>query len=140
MSADRPSATGKAQAFAVSHLDEKDFQGGGLRAYAKYRDLGIAKATNGLAVAHVIRMIPPCTDEVRKLHRHGVVFQMIYVLKGWIRSEFEGHGAHTMREGSSWIQPPNIPHRVLDYSDDCELLEIVLPAGFATEELSGNHG
>ena len=137
MRADAAAATDAGQSFSVSHLDEKDFEGGGLRAYARYRDLGIAKATNGLAVAHVIRMIPPCTEEVRKLHRHNVQFQMVYVLKGWIRSEFEGHGAHTMREGSSWLQPPNIAHRVLDYSDDCELLEIVLPAGFETVDLSG---
>lgn len=133
------SSTGKTeyggQAFAVSHLDEKDFKGGGLRPYATYRDLGFAEATGGLATAQVIRMVPPCTDAVRKLHRHGVQFQMVYVLKGWIKSEFEGHGAEVMRQGSSWIQPPGIPHRVLDYSHDCELLEVVLPANFQTVEL-----
>jgi quercetin dioxygenase-like cupin family protein len=58
---------------------------------------------------------------------------MIYVLKGWIRTEMDGHAAETMRTGSAWLQPPNIRHRVLDYSDDCEVLEIVLPAEFATK-------
>ena len=38
-----------------------------------------------------------------------------------------------MSEGTCWIQPPNIKHTVLDYSDDCELLEVVMPAEFATE-------
>jgi quercetin dioxygenase-like cupin family protein len=60
---------------------------------------------------------------------------MIYVLKGWIKSEFEGAGVVTMREGSCWLQPPRIKHSVLDYSDDCELLEIIMPADFATVEL-----
>ena len=69
-------------------------------------------------------------DEVRQRHTHAVQFQMVYVLKGWIKTQFEGQGAHTMKAGSAWLQPPNIKHKVLDYSDDCEVLEIVLPADF----------
>ena len=123
------------QAFVVSHHNEADFEQG-LRAYAKYRDLGIAKATQGMVQAHVIRMIPPCDPkEVSKRHYHDVDFQMIYVLKGWMKGEYEGKGEHTFREGSCWIQPPRIKHTVLDYSDDCELLEIILPAEFDTVEL-----
>jgi uncharacterized cupin superfamily protein len=122
------------QSFTVNHLDESSFASG-LRAYAKYRDLGIAAATKGLATAQVIRFVPPCTDEVRQKHFHTVQFQMIYVLKGWIKSEFEGEGAHVMKAGSCWIQPPGIHHMVVDYSDDCEVLEIVLPAEFETVTL-----
>jgi len=123
------------QAFVASHHNEADFEGG-LRRYAKYRDLGIAAATRGLARAHVIRMVPPCIpEEVSKLHYHDVDFQMIYVLKGWMKGEYEGAGVVTMREGSCWLQPPKIKHKVLDYSDDCELLEIILPADFDTVEL-----
>jgi hypothetical protein len=123
------------QRFAVSHPNEKDFKRDGLRPYAKYRDLGVAKATGGLAQAHVIRLVPPCTDEVRKRHTHAVELQLIYVLKGWIRNEFEGHGEQLMRQGTCWLQPPNIKHTVLDYSDDCEMLEIIVPADFATVEV-----
>src|SRR5262249_41093374 len=123
------------QTFVASHFDETDFEQG-LRRYAKYRDLGIAAATNGLAQAHVIRMVPPCDPaEVSKRHYHDVDFQMVYVLKGWIKGEYEGAGVVTMREGSCWLQPARIKHTVLDYSDDCELLEIVLPADFKTVEL-----
>jgi mannose-6-phosphate isomerase-like protein (cupin superfamily) len=123
------------QIFRVSHHNEEDFDGG-LRRYAKYRDLGMAKATNGLVQAHVIRFVPPCRpEEVSKLHYHDVEFQMVYVLKGWIKTELEGQGAHVMRPGSAWIQPPKIKHKVLDYSDDAEVLEIILPANFETTEL-----
>jgi quercetin dioxygenase-like cupin family protein len=123
------------QRFTVSHLNEADFDQG-LRTYAKYRDLGIAPATGGLAQAHVIRFIPPFRpEEVSTPHFHDVDFQMIYVLKGWIKSEFEGQGAHTFHAGSCWIQPPRIKHTVLGYSDDCEVLEIVLPADFKTVTL-----
>ena len=124
------------QKFTVSHHREEDFDQG-LRSYAKYRDLGIAPATGGMVQAHVIRFIPPFQpEEVSTPHYHDVDFQMIYVLKGWIKSEFEGEGVHTFYAGSCWIQPPRIKHTVLGYSDDCEVLEIVLPAEFETVTLA----
>ena len=128
-------ASRPAQTFTVTHHREEDFAVG-LRRYAAYRDLGLAKATGGMVQAHVIRFVPPCDpQEVSKLHLHDVELQMIYVLKGWIKTELEGAGAHVMRAGSCWLQPPRIRHKVLDYSDDCEVLEIVLPADFKTVEL-----
>lgn len=124
------------QRFVVSHHREEDFKADGLRAYAQYRDLGIAKGTHGLARAHVIRLIGPCDpQEVSKLHFHGIEFQMVYVLKGWVKTYLEGQGEILMREGSSWTQPPRIKHLIRDYSDDCELLEVILPADFDTVEL-----
>lgn len=125
-----------AQQFAVSHYRDEDFRVNGLRAYAKYRDLGLSEATHGLVQAHVIRLLPPFRPEVvSKRHYHDVDFQMVYVLKGWIKTELEGQGAIVMKEGSCWIQPSRIEHVVLDYSDNCEVLEIVLPADFKTVEL-----
>ena len=120
--------------FTVSHHREQDFDQG-LRTYAKY--LGIAPATGGMVQAHVIKFIPPFKpEEVSTPHYHDVDFQMIYVLKGWIKSEFEGEGVHTFHAGACWIQPPRIKHTVLGYSDDCEVLEIVLPADFETVTLA----
>jgi len=123
------------QQFAVSHHCEADFQADGLRSYALYRDLGIAAATAGLCQAHVIRFLGPCTDDVRKRHYHETELQLVYVLKGWIKNEFEGHGEQLMQAGSCWLQPPGIEHTVLDFSDDCEVLEIIVPADFKTVEL-----
>ena len=56
---------------------------------------------------------------------------MVYVLN----DGFEGHSDHTFHAGRCWIEPPKIKHTVRGYSDDCELLEIVLPADFATVTL-----
>ena len=124
------------QRIAVSHHREEDFKTDGLRAYARYRDLGIADATHGLAQAYVIRLQGPCNpDEVSKLHFHAVDFQMVYVLKGWVKTYMEGQGETLMQEGSAWTQPPKIKHMILDYSDDVELLEVILPAEFKTVEL-----
>src|ERR1700757_679458 len=79
------------QTFNVSHFRAEDFRADRLRSYAKYRDLGMSKATNGLLQAHVIRFIPPCDPAVvSKRHYHAVNLQMIYVLKGWIKGEYDG--------------------------------------------------
>jgi len=133
-------ATSKArpkQRIAISHHREDDFKADGLRTYAKYRDLGIAEATHGLAQAHVIRLVGPCNpEEVSKLHYHDVEFQMVYVLKGWVKTYMEGQGETLMKEGSAWTQPPRVKHMILDYSDDVELLEVILPAKFKTVELT----
>ena len=124
------------QRVAISHHREEDFKADGLRAYAQYRDLGIADASNGLARAHVIRLMGPCNpDEVSKLHYHDVEFQMVYVLKGWVKTYMEGVGETTFQIGSAWTQPPKIKHLIMDYSDDVELLEVILPADFKTVEL-----
>lgn len=116
------------QRFTVSHLDERDFRTGGLRDYSAYRDLGIAAATGGLAQAHVIRMTAPFRPELSERHHHDVQLQMVYCLKGWFQSDFEGVGVQRLEAGSCWLQPPGIRHTVVGWSDDCELLEIIVPA------------
>jgi hypothetical protein len=125
------------QRIAISHYRDEDFKADGLRAYAHYRDLGIADASHGLAQAHVIRLIGPCNPaEVSKLHFHDIDFQMVYVLKGWVKTYMEGQGETLMQQGSAWTQPPKIKHLIMDYSDDVELLEVILPAEFKTVELT----
>src|SRR3569832_703219 len=125
------------QRVAISHHREEDFKADGLRAYAQYRDLGIADASHGLAQAHVIRLIGPCNPaEVSKLHYLHVEFQMVYVLKGWGKTYLEGQGETLMKQGSAWTQPPRIKHLIMDYSEDVELLEVILPANFKPVELA----
>jgi mannose-6-phosphate isomerase-like protein (cupin superfamily) len=122
------------QFFTVSHFAEEDYKTG-FRSYAKYRDLGVAKATKGAVVAHVIRLLGRCDAlEVSKRHYHDVDFQLVFMLKGWMKGEYNGREI-TMRAGSCWIQPKGIKHTVLDYSRNCEMLEIVMPAKFDTVEL-----
>jgi mannose-6-phosphate isomerase-like protein (cupin superfamily) len=133
----KPAARRAKQRIAISHYRDEDFVPNGLRTYAHYRDLGVATASQGLAQAHVIRLIGPCNPaEVSKLHFHDVEFQMVYVLKGWVKTWMEGHGETLMKEGSAWTQPPRIKHLIIDYSDDVELLEVILPAEFKTVELT----
>ena len=121
------------QVFHVSHLREEDFTNDGFRSYTLTRDLGFAEATGGMVQAHVNRRARPYNAaDVSQPHFHNTKFQMVYVLKGWVKSEFEGQGVMEMREGSCWIQPPLIKHNVLDYSDDLEILEVIIPARYDT--------
>lgn len=125
-------AAGRQTTVVCHSRGEEDFKDGGLRAYARYRDLGVAAATGGLVHAQVVRMLRPFPSEARKVHLHATVFQMIYVLRGWIEVQLDGHEPQVMREGTCWTQPPSIKHAVLDYSEDFEGLEILLPADFET--------
>ena len=45
----------------------------------------------------MIRMTDPFSDDQRQKHHHNVEFQLIYVLKGWFKNEFEGEGIHVMK-------------------------------------------
>jgi quercetin dioxygenase-like cupin family protein len=130
-----PKINWKPQTFVASHAKGAKFATG-LRSYAAYRDLLIEQATGGAAQAHVIRLLGKCDPKVVSIpHYHGVQFQILYMLKGWMIGEYEGAGRVKMTAGSCWIQPPGIRHQVIDYSDGCEMLEIILPAKFKTVEL-----
>jgi quercetin dioxygenase-like cupin family protein len=120
-----------AQRFVVSHLKGGDFKTDGLREYFQYRELGVAAATDGLAQAHVVRAVPGKKAKP-EMHIHEVELQFVYMLKGWATYDFEGQGRIRVEEGSSWIQPSGMKHSIVDYSDDFEALEIVIPADFKT--------
>ena len=122
------------QGFTVSHAKDSPFERG-LRAFFEYRDLGIEQATSGAVVAHVIRAAAG-TDFSSQPHLHGTTFQLVYVLKGWIEFEYEGQGKVRLEAGSCVYQPPEIRHRELGHSEDVEMLEIVMPGKFRTEEVA----
>jgi len=127
-----PSTPGDApMRFGVTHAADTDFVADGLRPYFEYRDLGIRAATGGRAVMHVIRARGG-HQAGGEWHRHGVQLQLVYVLRGWVRFEYEGVGEVRLEAGSCVHQPPGIRHREIEHSADLELIEIVLPADFET--------
>ena len=122
------------QGFIASHTKDAKFERG-LRSFYEYRDLGIKQATAGRVDAHVIRAAAGMEFSSQP-HIHKTEFQMVYILKGWIEFEYEGQGIVRLEAGSCVHQPPGIRHRELGHSEDIEMLEVVLPAGFVTEEVS----
>ena len=124
--------------FSVSHANGASFERG-LRSFFEYRDLGIRHATEGRVVAHVIRAAAG-TEFSSQPHRHQTSFQLVYVLKGWIEFEYEGQGIVRLEAGSCVHQPPAVRHREIGHSADVEMLEVVMPGDFATEEVASVQG
>ena len=116
----------------ISHANSAHFERG-LRSFFEYRDLGIKDATQGAVAAHVIRAIPG-ESTPGSSHLHHLQFQLVYVLKGWVEFEYEGTGLVRLEAGSSVYQPRGIRHREIAHSDDLEMLEVVMPADFRTED------
>ena len=123
------------QKFSHSTPLTSGFEQRGLRSYFEYRDLGIRDATGGEVVAHVIRAVDGA-NATGEWHTHDCTFQMYYVLKGSITFEYEGQpGQTTARAGDCVLQPPGIRHREIEHSSDLELIEVVSPADFGTENV-----
>ena len=122
----------------MSHANGAGFERG-LRSFYEYRDLGIKDATAGRVVAHVIRAAAG-TDFSSQPHMHKTTFQLVFVLKGWIEFEYEGQGRVRLEAGSCVHQPPEICHREIGHSEDIEMLEVVLPANFKTQEVASVDG
>src|SRR6218665_1884998 len=118
-----------------SHGKEGDTQyiGGGLRDFFLYRDLGIAEATHGKVIAHLVKanMAP---ETGTGWHRHEADFQIVIMVKGWARFMYEDQ--ETLVEAGDVVhQRPGIRHYLFDYSPDMEYLEIVSPPDFKTVDV-----
>ncbi len=117
-------------AFLVRHMRDSDSWVIG-RAGMRYRDL-IPDRLGGSIIASHIR-IPDGGPVPDMVHYHTVGFQLIFCLSGWVRLVYEDQGAPFILEaGNCVIQPPQIRHRVLEASDNVEVLEIGVPAEHMT--------
>jgi len=97
------------------------------RAGMRYRDL-IPGRWGGRFLASNIH-IPVGGLVPDAVHHHDIRFQMTYCSNGWVRVVYEDQGPPIrMQAGDCVLQPPHIRHRVLESSDDMEVVEIVCPA------------
>lgn len=115
----------------VRHAEGASFEVG-LRPFFAYSDLGIAAATAGRYGANVIRAVPGKHAEPQ-WHSHTLDFQLVVVLKGWVRFEYADIGEVLLKPGDSVLQAPGIAHREMEHSEDLELVEITSPAEFETQ-------
>ena len=115
-----------------SHVKPGDteFKDGGLRGFFQYRDLGIAGATNGKVVAHLVRAAKPPVDGTG-WHYHVCDFQIVVMLKGWAKFMYEDKET-LVKAGDVVHQRPGMVHYLFDYSPDMEYMEIVGPADFGS--------
>lgn len=118
-----------------SHVKPGDTQwkGEGLRDFFLYKDLGIAKATGGRVIAHLVKanMAP---EKGTGWHIHVADFQIVLMTKGWAKFMYEDK-ITLVEAGDCVHQRPGIRHYLFDYSPDMEYLEIVGPANFGTVDV-----
>ena len=120
--------------FVLTPLEEGRFHREGPRAFVEYRDLGMAEATEGRISGKHIRAIQPFSEETG-WHWHDMTAHFVYVLKGWVRFQFDGvEESVTVVAGSCLSQPGGVAHNVVGQSDDLELIEINVPADYITAE------
>jgi Cupin domain len=120
-----------------SHVKPGDteFTEGGLRDFFLYRDLGIAAATGGQVICHLVKANPEMPpEEGTGWHKHECDFQIVIMTKGWARFMYEDKPT-LVQAGDVVHQRPGIVHYLYDYSPDMEYLEIVSPADFKTVDV-----
>jgi quercetin dioxygenase-like cupin family protein len=115
-----------------SHVKPGDtaYVSGGLRDFFLYRDLGVAQATQGKVIAHLVKAnLAP--EKGTGWHYHEADFQIVIMLKGWAKFMYEDQ-VTLVSAGDCVHQRPGMKHFLFDYSPDMEYLEIVSPADFKT--------
>lgn len=118
-----------------SHVKESDtpFAVGGLRNFFAYRDLGIADATGGKVIAHLVRANEAPSNGTG-WHKHIADFQIVIMTRGWAKFMYEDK-VTLVEAGDCVHQRPGIRHYLFDYSKDMEYLEIVGPADFGSVDV-----
>lgn len=102
------------------------------RAGMHYRDL-VPDRLGGSIIASHIR-IPDGGPVPDMVHFHKVGFQLIFCIHGWVDVVYEDQGDKMrLNAGDCFIQPPEIRHRVLEASDNVQVIEIGVPAEHVTE-------
>jgi quercetin dioxygenase-like cupin family protein len=118
-----------------SHVKPGDtpWRSDGLRDFFLYRDLGVAAATHGQVIAHLVKanMAP---EKGTGWHRHEARFQIVLMTKGWAKFMY-GDQETLVEAGDCVHQRPGIVHYLFDYSPDMEYLEIVAPADFKSIDM-----
>lgn len=101
------------------------------RAGMLYRDL-IPNRLGGSIMASHIR-IPQGGPVPDMVHYHTIGFQLIFCYTGWVKLVYEDQGPpFILKAGDCVTQPPEIRHRVLESSDNLEVIEIGVPAAHMT--------
>jgi hypothetical protein len=121
---------------AYSKLSDSKWEKKGLRGFLEYRDLGVAAASNGRFAATVGRALHAHRPgQEAPLHYHTIGFHFTYVLKGWMRTYYEGLGEVVLRAGDMVTYEGEIVQAHTEYSEDYEVLQVTMPADFPTVQV-----
>ncbi len=101
------------------------------RAGMRYRDLIPGRLGGSIIASHI--RVPDAGPVPDMVHYHTVGFQLIFCYHGWVRLVYEDQGPpFVLQAGDCVIQPPQIRHRVLEASENLQVIEIGVPAEHIT--------
>lgn len=101
------------------------------RAGMLYRDLIPDRLGGSIIASHI--NIPEGGPVPDMVHYHTIGFQLIFCYKGWVKLVYEDQGPPFVLEAGDCVtQPPEIRHRVLEASDNLEVIEIGVPSDHMT--------
>jgi len=116
--------------FEVRQLKDNDSWVIG-RAGMLYRDLIPDRLGGSIIASHI--NIPEGGPVPDMVHYHTIGFQLIFCYRGWVRLVYEDQGPpFILSAGDCVTQPPEIRHRVLEASDNLEVIEIGIPSEHMT--------
>ena len=96
-----------------------------------YRDLVPGRLGGSIIASHI--RIPDAGPVPDVVHYHTVGFQLIFAYRGEVKLVYEDQGPPFMlKAGDCVIQPPEIRHRVLESSENLQVIEIGVPADHVT--------
>src|SRR5437763_146752 len=111
--------------FSHNKPGDTEYTGGGLRDFFLYRDLGIADATGGQVICHLVKANPDCPPvDGTGWHRHDCEFQIVIMMKGWARFMYDVAGLHQRRLVLVHEARPALHH-----DHDLEFAVMAVPAG-----------
>lgn len=101
------------------------------RAGMRYRDLIPGRLGGSIIASHI--RIPDAGPVPDVVHYHTVGFQLIFCYHGWVTLVYEDQGPpFVLHAGDCVIQPPKIRHRVLESSENLQVIEVGVPAEHVT--------
>ncbi len=101
------------------------------RAGMLYRDLIPDRLGGSIIASHI--SIPKGGPVPDMVHYHTLGFQLIFCYRGWVKLVYEDQGQPFILEAGDCVtQPPEIRHRVLEASDNLEVIEVGVPAEHMT--------
>ncbi|NQY07063.1 MAG: cupin domain-containing protein [Flavobacteriaceae bacterium] len=116
--------------FEVKQLKENDSWVIG-RAGMLYRDLIPDRLGGSIIASHI--HIPNGGPVPDMVHYHTIGFQLIFCYQGWVKLVYEDQGQpFILKAGDCVTQPPEIRHRVLEASDNLQVIEIGIPSDHIT--------
>jgi mannose-6-phosphate isomerase-like protein (cupin superfamily) len=101
------------------------------RAGMQYRDLIPGRLGGSIIASHI--RVPDAGPVPDMVHYHTIGFQLIFCYTGWVRLVYEDQGPpFVLGPRDCVIQPPEIRHRVLESSENLQVIEVGVPAAHLT--------